>query len=253
MQKRFGEVADRITKFMTKKGYVAFLDNNGNLLYSSLGSESEETVKKLSSVFPFWNIGDYQLKKLPKSNILVYKVSPSIVLALESYEKEGVLIVVGKRLEESFESMFKGLESELPAKQEKELIEVSSKKSSLELVQESSSTEVAQKTTEPIPTRITTEEITREVIKEPSMEPPPVVKTEEAISVSFPILVDRKSLKKIKEPVELRILELCDGDHTIDDIAEELKVPRIRVMLTTGDASAKGMIRYISGFKKIKR
>ncbi|WXG42037.1 MAG: hypothetical protein WED07_14960 [Candidatus Freyarchaeum deiterrae] len=252
MQKRFGEIADKITKFMTKKGYVAFLDNNGNLLYSSLTGESEQAVKKLSSVFPVWNIGDYQLKKLPKSNIIVYKVSPHIVLALESYEKEGVLIVVGKRLEENFANLFKDLDVELPAPEAKGLIEVASKKSSLELVQESSSARVTEKTYESIPTGITSEKI-EEGIQEPPMGTPSVGNTGDTVTVSFPIIVDKKSLKKVKDPDEVKVLELCDGGHTIDDIAEELHLPKVRVMITTGDYSAKGVIRYISGFKKMKR
>nr|MDO8080944.1 hypothetical protein [Candidatus Freyarchaeota archaeon] len=269
MEKRFAEIADKISRFTTKRSYAAFLDDHGNILYSSLTKESEEAVKKLKSIFPVWNIGDYQLKKLPKSNILIYKVSTHIIVALDSYEKEGVLIIVGKRLEENFGNLFKDLESELPAAPVKELIEVSSKESNLGIVQKSSPTKGTEKIIEPtltsnenlklvgaiegLKTETPRGETEVEMLKEPSIEPPSLGKVEETVTVSFPVLVDTKFLKKVKEPIEVKILELCDGGHTIDDIAEELKVPKIRVMLTTGDYSAKGVIRYVSGFKKIKR
>nr|MDO8079227.1 hypothetical protein [Candidatus Freyarchaeota archaeon] len=252
MEKRFREIADKIAKFTTKKSSVAFLDDHGNFLYSSLTKESEGAVKKLSSIFPVWNIGDYQLKKLLKSNILIYKVSPHIVVTLDSYEKEGVLIVVGKRLEENFATLFKDLESELPAVPVKELIEVSSKESNLGLVQEDPSTEKTE-TAEPIQTSITPEEIEGETAEESIMKSSPAVGVEETVTVSFPILVDKKILKKIKEPIAIDILNLCDGGHTIDDISEELKIPKARVMIITGDYSAKGAIRYLSGIRKIKK
>lgn len=266
MEKRFGEIADKISRFTTKRSYIAFLDDLGNILYSSLTAESEGVVKKLKAIFPVWNIGDYQLKKLPKSNILIYKVSTRIIVAVESYEKEGILIIVGKRLEENFANVFKELESTLPATPVKELIEVSSKDSNLGLLQKSSPLET-EKITEPIQmsneafkrvgateslkTELNQGETSRGMLKGPSMENPSVEKVEQTITVSYPVLVDSKSLKKVKDPIELKILQLCDGGHTIDDIAEELNVPRIRVMLVTGDYGAKGILKYVSGFKKL--
>jgi hypothetical protein len=252
MERRFKEIADRIAKFTTKKSSVAFLDENGNILYSSLIKESELAVKKLSGVFPVWNIGDYLLKKLLKSNILIYKVSPHIIVALDSYEKEGVLIIVGKRLEENFADMFKDLESELSTTPAKELREVSPKESSLTMTQENPSTGET-KMVEPTPTSVLPQKIGGEIAKESSMTSSPSVKVEETVTVSFPILVDSKILKKIKEPIIIDILNLCDGGHTIDDISEELKVPKARVMMVTGDYSAKGALRYLSGIRKIKK
>ncbi|MGQ9723348.1 MAG: hypothetical protein ACUVXA_18750 [Candidatus Jordarchaeum sp.] len=252
MEKSFGEIAEKIAKFMPKKCYVAFLENSGNLLWSSLTSESADAVSKLRGVFPVWDIGDYQLKKLSKSNLLVYKVSPRIVLAIESYEKEGVLIVTGKRLEENYLELFSEIESQLPAPKEEEVIEVPTKEVSLGLVKEGFTAEeigVAEPTVGVIPSEI----VEGEMPREPSTVTPPAGEVEETITVSFPILVDNKILKKVKEPMAIAILQLCDGDHTIDDIAEELGISKARAMITTGDFSAKGAIRYISGIRKIKR
>lgn len=252
MEKRFAEIAETISKFILKKCYIAFLDDSGKMLYSSLMGESEDAVKKLCQIFPVWDTGDYQLKKLSKSNLLVYKVSPRIVFALESYEKEGVLIVAGKRLEENYMEWFSEIESQLPAPQVKEVLEVSTEEASLGLVREGSSTEESV-IAESIPTEIPHEEIEVGRPRESSAEPSAVGEVEETITVSFPVLVDKKILKKVKEPMAIAILELCDGDHTIDDIAEELGISKARAMITTGDFSAKGAIKYISGIRKIKR
>ncbi|MEM2145313.1 MAG: hypothetical protein QW279_08125 [Candidatus Jordarchaeaceae archaeon] len=252
MESRFKEIADRIAKFTTKKSSVAFLDDQGNVLYSSLTKESETAVKKLSGVFPVWSVGDYLIKKLLKSNILIYKVSNHTIVALDSYEKEGVLIIVGKRLEENFAETFKELESVTPATPSAKPVEAPSAKPSAGLAQASLSageTKIAAQTSTSVPTKISESEIA----SESSMKAPPSVEVEETVTVSFPVLVDSKILKKVKDPMAVNILNLCDGGHTIDDISEELKIPKARVMIITGEYSAKGAIRYLSGIRKVKR
>lgn len=248
MESRFKEIADRISKFTTKKSSVAFLDDQGNVLYSSLTKESETAVKKVSGVFPVWSVGDYLIKKLLKSNILIYKVSNHTIVALDSYEKEGVLIIVGKRLEENFAETFKELESLASTKLSEKPVEVPSAKPSAGLAQESlpaGETKIATQTPTSSPTQIASES---------SMKAPPSVEeVEETVTVSFPVLVDSKFLKKVKDPMVLNILTLCDGGHTIDDISEELKIPKARVMIITGEYSAKGAIRYLSGIRKVKK
>ncbi|MEM2146507.1 MAG: hypothetical protein QW279_14190, partial [Candidatus Jordarchaeaceae archaeon] len=216
--------------------------------------------------FPAWSIGDYQVKKLPKSNILIYKISSRIVLALDSYEKEGVLIIIGKRLEESFTDSFKELERLLPAAPSEEL--AAPKEPSITLLQGSSSikeTRTLESTkkdteafslvgaTESLNVELTQERTEQAIAQKPFVESSSVVKEEETIAVSFPVLFDSKVLRKVKDPIELKILQLCDGGHTVDDIAEELKIPKIRVMLVTGDYGAKGILKYVSGFRKLKR
>ncbi|MEM2959038.1 MAG: hypothetical protein Q6366_005660 [Candidatus Freyarchaeota archaeon] len=252
MEKRFKEIADNIAKFMPKKCYMAFLDDSGTILYSSLMAESEAAVKQLSRVFPVWSPGDYQLKKLPKSNLLIYKASPRIILAIESYEKEGVLIVAGKRIEENYMDLFRELEKELPAPQAKAISETVSE-APLKVAQGVSATEELE-IAKSIPEEAYAEEIEGEKPREPVLAPPSQKgEAEVTVTVSFPVLVDKNILKKVKEPMAIAILQLCDGDHTVDDIAEELGISKARVMITTGDFGAKGALKYVSGFRKIKR
>ncbi|MEM2134325.1 MAG: hypothetical protein QXG44_05715 [Candidatus Jordarchaeaceae archaeon] len=251
MEKRFKEIADNITKFMPKKCYLAFLDDNGNMLYSSLTAESVGAVKQLSRVFPIWSPGDYQVKRLPKSNLLVYKASPHIILVIESYEKEGVLIVAGKRIEENYAELFRELEKEIPAPHIGEVAEKTSE--APRIVQAVSATEELE-IAKSIPEEAYAEEVEGEKSGGSVLAPSsPGGEAEVTVAVSFPVLVDPKILKKVKEPMAMAILKLCDGDHTIDDIAEELGISKARVMITTGDFGAKGALKYVSGFRKMKR
>lgn len=106
METEFTKIAKKIAEFVPVKYYIAFLDGTGNILYSTLSSETEDTLKKLAQIFPVCDIGDFQVKKLKKTNLLVYKISPNVVLALESYEKEGVIISAAKRIEEKYTELF---------------------------------------------------------------------------------------------------------------------------------------------------
>nr|MDO8079335.1 hypothetical protein [Candidatus Freyarchaeota archaeon] len=151
MEKSFGEIAEKIAKFSPKKCYLAFLDCDGNFLYSSLPKESEETLKKLTKVSSAWDTGDYQIKKFEKSNLLIYKASPRIILALESYEKEGLLIVAAKRMEENYADLFRNVEDQFLAPKAKEVSEAPSGEPSLGLAQESSLIEETEKMAESTP------------------------------------------------------------------------------------------------------
>nr|MDO8082368.1 hypothetical protein [Candidatus Freyarchaeota archaeon] len=153
MEKGFEAITKKMAESITGRFYVAFLDDDGNILYSSLLPESVETLKKLIQVFAYCEVGDFQVKRLTKSNLLVYKVSPHTVLALESYAKEGVLIAAAKHLEENYADLFREPEDRHPAPQVQEVSEKSSEEPITELVQEVSSTvtEETEKITEAIP------------------------------------------------------------------------------------------------------
>ncbi|MEM3525874.1 MAG: hypothetical protein QXV37_00535, partial [Candidatus Jordarchaeaceae archaeon] len=117
-----------------------FIDNAGTPLYSTLSPEAEENIKKLAQIFPICEIGDFQIRKLKKSNLLIYKLSPTILLALESYEKEGVIISAAKRLEEKYNELFETPKTPSPSKTPpppQEVVELSPERvSSLEQVKE---------------------------------------------------------------------------------------------------------------------
>ncbi|MEM2144102.1 MAG: hypothetical protein QW279_01980 [Candidatus Jordarchaeaceae archaeon] len=117
METEFTQIAKKIATFIPVKHYIAFLDNTGNILYSSLSNESKENIKKLAQILPLCDIGDFQVKKLKKANLILYKISPDIFLAIESYEKEGVIISAAKRLEEKYTEIFGSKKTPIPTPQ----------------------------------------------------------------------------------------------------------------------------------------
>jgi hypothetical protein len=152
METEYSVIAKKMEAFMPGRFYVAFLDGVGNILYSSLSAESEKTLKNLAQVFSACDTGDFQVKKLAKSNLVIYKVSPNVVLALESYEKEGVLISAAKRLEEKYTEFVRGPEEKLQISRVKEVSETASEnESSTGLVQKVSTTEETEKNANPNP------------------------------------------------------------------------------------------------------
>jgi hypothetical protein len=106
METEFNKIAKKIAELIPGKYYIAFLNSAGEILYSSLSKESEENLKKLTQIFPACDIGDFQVKKLKKTNMIIYKLSPHIFLVIESYEKEGVIISAAKRIEEKYTELF---------------------------------------------------------------------------------------------------------------------------------------------------
>jgi hypothetical protein len=147
----FDEIAKKIAELIPGRFYVAFLNSGGNILYSSLPADSGETLKKMAHIFSAYSVGDFQVKKLTRSNLLVYKVSPDVVLALESDEREGVLISAAKRLGEKYADLVRGPEDKLPALLVKEVSEATSKELSTVRIKEVSSTEETEKMAKPIP------------------------------------------------------------------------------------------------------
>ena len=139
MATEFSKIAKKIAEFIPVKYYLALIDDTCNILHSSLSTESVETLKKLAQIFPLCDIGDFQVKKLKKTNLIIYKLSPNLLLALESYEKEGVIISAAKRIEEKYTELFRTPEKQLQTPPPQETSETTSKVvPSAELVKEES-------------------------------------------------------------------------------------------------------------------
>ncbi|MHA1595823.1 MAG: hypothetical protein ACTSXJ_09005 [Candidatus Baldrarchaeia archaeon] len=223
------DIGSRIAISLPIRSDFAIINDEGEVLYSNLSPQALETAKKIvKSSLPVWDIGDYQIKTLGESHLLIYKVTEKLAFALDSQEAEGIMIVIAKRLASLLNSEFKELES-LMIGAPVEVKEVT----------------VPRAPPPPPPEKAVPEEV--HVVEEKPA--PPRVEVEPA---NYPILTDRTILKKIKDETVRKMLELCDGDHTVKDIAEELGLPRARVLITLGEYSSKGLVTYISGIRKME-
>ncbi|MHA1628507.1 MAG: hypothetical protein ACTSW6_05515, partial [Candidatus Baldrarchaeia archaeon] len=105
------EIGNKIASSLPIKAELAIIDADGGLIYSSLSPEAEEIARRLAkAAMAIWDVGDYQVKKLSKTNLLIYKMTDRLAIALNSYEKEGIIILSAKRLEEKLREDFKAME-----------------------------------------------------------------------------------------------------------------------------------------------
>lgn len=105
------EIGSKIASLLPIKAELAIIDADGHLIYSLLSPEAEEIARRLAkAAMTIWDVGDYQVKKLSKTNLLIYKMTDRLAIALNSYEKEGIIILSAKRLEEKLKENFKAME-----------------------------------------------------------------------------------------------------------------------------------------------
>lgn len=222
------ELAEKIVSSLPVRSRLAIIGDTGQIFHSTLTSEAKETVEKIVKVgLPLWDIGDYQVKKLKSSQLLIYKITNRLALALDSIEREGVLILIAKRIASMYTNEFNELEKLLEAPPEYPKVE--EKK---ELPPPS-----APSVTLPPPTP-------------PPTPPPPAKPTAKFETINIPVLVDKSILKKVRDETVRNILKLCDGNHTTSEIAKKLNIPRSRVLIVLGNFSK--AINYISSIRKVE-
>ena len=96
---------------------VGLFDIQGHILYSSLGEKASELASKLTKgAFAAWDIGDYQVKHLEKGCLLVSRVTEKLALAIDSFEREGLVIVTMGALMKRFADEFEKIDKLLPGK-----------------------------------------------------------------------------------------------------------------------------------------
>ncbi len=96
---------------------IGLFDIQGHVLYSSLGEKASELASKLTKgAFAAWEIGDYQVKHLEKGCLLVSRVTEKLALAIDSFEREGLVIVTMGALMKRFAEDFEKIDKLLPGK-----------------------------------------------------------------------------------------------------------------------------------------
>lgn len=116
-----------ISNTLTTKIELAIITNTKQVLHSSLSPSALDVALKIVEVgSSLWDIGDYQMKKLEDSLLLVYKITNHFFLALNSVAKEGLLILEAKKIASTFESKFRELEKELSMASKLEKVKMTS-------------------------------------------------------------------------------------------------------------------------------
>jgi len=229
-------LAIKIAGSLPVRGRLAIVTDTGQILYSSLSPEAVDVALKIVKVgLSFWDIGDYQVKKLRGSHLLIYKITDHLAFALDSVEREGILILAAKRIASTFDNEFKELERSLeivPSALEETVPHIPPKVEEKPRLAPTSPSSQRPPPPSPSPTTPT------------PLRPRPAVKAE---TVNIPVLTDKTILKKVKDKMARSILELCDGSHTTAEIAKKLNISRAKVLITLGEYSK--AITYISGVR----
>mgnify|MGYP000212135269 CR=1 FL=1 len=232
------ELVEKIADSLPVRSRLAIIGDTGQVFHSTLTLEAREAAEKIAKIgLPLWDIGDYQVKRLKNSQLLVYKITNRLALALDSIEREGVLILAAKKVASMFNNELNKLEEFLEATPTYEIEKTRLPPAPLK---------TEERKTSPIPP---TSSVTQPPAAPPATSPSvkPVSKFE---TVNIPVLVDKNILKKVKDKIARSILELCDGSHTTSEIAKKLNIPRSKVLIVLGNFSK--AINHISGVRKVE-
>ena len=68
------------------------------------------------------------------------------------------------------------------------------------------------------------------------------------VLVNVPVLKDPKAVSKEKNEIKKKVMSLCDGSRTIDEIAKKLGLPKIKVMSILTELQRKGVVEIKTKF-----
>ncbi len=223
-------MAEEIEKLVTKikSGVnlpnirIGLFDIQGNILYSSLGEKASELASKLTKgAFAAWDIGDYQVKHLEKGCLLVSRVTEKLALAIDSFEREGLVIVTMGALMKRFAEDFDKIDKLLPGKP-----------ITVPLVEE--------KLVEPAPQQV---EVTPEPIKQEPAPSIPTSTTTPFINITPDLIfaVSHANINKIEmDPVMLSLIRAFDGIKPVSEVVKlagveyNTALPRIIKLIENG-------------------
>ncbi|MHA1409371.1 MAG: SPOR domain-containing protein [Candidatus Odinarchaeia archaeon] len=209
------EINDLITKI--KGGItltnvrIGLFDIQGNILYSNLGEKAADIASKLTKgAFEAWDIGDYQVKKLERGCLLVSRVTEKLALALDSYEREGLVIVAMGALMKKYANEFNKIDSMLPGKP---------------VPVKTAPVETAETTSVAPPPQPQTESPVEQATAAPAAEQkPPSTPTEMKFIDIQPdtiLRVSQTNVGKIEmDPVMLSLVRVIDGVRPVKEITK---------------------------------
>lgn len=217
------QVEDLITRM--KEGLVTLahvriglFDAQGNCLYGTLGEEAETVTKSIiSRSFPTWDTGDYQVKHLERGCLLISRVSDKVALAIDSYEREGLVIMSLGTVLRRFKKDFEEIDDLLPGA-------AMPAPTSAEHREAISASPVT-----PAPAPEPTREAEEAMISPPSKEEAPAADTGEsagAVSPDAILLVSEPAVNKLELDSDmLSLMRLIDGKKTLREVAKTAGIP----------------------------
>ncbi|MHA1835775.1 MAG: hypothetical protein ACTSYQ_02435 [Candidatus Odinarchaeia archaeon] len=208
MSEEIEKLIDKIKSGITLTNVrIGLFDIQGNILYSSLGERASAIASRLTKgAFEAWDIGDYQVKHMEKGCLLVSRVTEKLALAIDAYEREGLVIVAMGALMKRFANEFKKIDSLLPGKPV--------------VVEEKITAEITEP---PKPVEEPSPKVQEVAPPEPKVEAKPEEKEFEFINITpdLVLMVSEAKANKIEmDPIMLGLIRVIDGVRPVEDVVK---------------------------------
>ncbi|WXG39380.1 MAG: hypothetical protein WED07_00860 [Candidatus Freyarchaeum deiterrae] len=92
MKEKIEDLMNRVKSSMYFKAYLALMDEDGKILYNNFNDSFNRTLRGLVPILKTLDTGEYHVRRLARSRLIILRVSDGLVLAAESYARDGILI-----------------------------------------------------------------------------------------------------------------------------------------------------------------
>ena len=113
MSVKVNDLMGKVKSSMIWKSYLALVDENGKILYTTFNNGLNDLLRRLASSLKILSSGDYLVKNFDNSRLVAFKVSDRLALVVESYAKEGLLVFTLRSLAERLGDEFVELDLQL--------------------------------------------------------------------------------------------------------------------------------------------
>lgn len=214
----------RVLGAITARG-IALYTVGGKQIYSDLDPSVNERLMMFVQSFPGLSVGSYITINIGDRTLIVMRLSERAVLAVFTHQRVGIVLVKMGALIKSYGStldkILEGIvEEEVPTVQ---LPVVKAE----EAVQEAGEVEAEIEAAEAQPAAERAEAAELKIV-----------------TVQVPVILDESIVNK-SSGRERRVLELCDGERSVEEIAKEAGVPFFEALQICTKYSAKKKIRII--------
>lgn len=241
----------RVLGAITARG-IALYTVRGKQIYSDLDSSVEERLRVFIPSFPGLSVGSHITLNIGERTLIVMRLSERAILAVFTHQRVGIVLVKMNALIKAYGStldkVLEGVVEEevpsvqLPAVEEKveeEVGEVQAEgvveEAKAEEAVEAQTAEGAAAETAPAA------EVAAEAAKSAEAVTAGRVKI---VTVQVPVILDESIVKK-SSGRERKVLELCDGERSVDDIAKAAGVPFFEALQICTKYSVKKKVRLI--------